>query len=70
MTIAELGFGIERLPDEAQRRGLQSWLDGEIRPMFDMRVLPVTEDIIVRWRVVSEAGKKSGYTYTFSEPDS
>ena len=35
--------------------------------MFDDRVLPVTEDIMFRWRVLMEDGRKSGHT--FSQPD-
>ena len=35
--------------------------------MFDQRVLPVTEDIIFRWRVLVEEGRKVGHTY--SQPD-
>jgi predicted nucleic acid-binding protein len=35
--------------------------------MFDQRVLPVTEDIMFRWRVLLEEGRKSGHTY--SQPD-
>ena len=35
--------------------------------MFDQRVLPVTEDIMFRWRVLLEEGRKTGHT--FSQPD-
>jgi predicted nucleic acid-binding protein len=35
--------------------------------MFDGRILPVTEDIMLRWRIVVEEGRKSGHT--FSQPD-
>jgi len=35
--------------------------------MFNDRVLPVTEDIMFRWRVLMEDGRKSGHT--FSQPD-
>jgi predicted nucleic acid-binding protein len=35
--------------------------------MFDRRVLPVTEDIMFRWRVAVEEGRKAGHT--FSQPD-
>lgn len=35
--------------------------------MFDRRVLPVTEDIILRWRILMEDGRKTGHTY--SQPD-
>lgn len=35
--------------------------------MFVGRVLPVTEDALLRWRLMLEAGRKTGHT--FSEPD-
>jgi toxin FitB len=28
--------------------------------MFNQRVLPVTEDILFRWRVLMEEGRKAG----------
>lgn len=35
--------------------------------MFDQRVLPITEEIMFRWRVLVEEGRKAGHT--FSQPD-
>ena len=35
--------------------------------MFDQRVLPITEDIMLKWRLLVEEGRKIGYT--FSQPD-
>jgi hypothetical protein len=31
--------------------------------MFNQRVLPVTEDILFRWRALMEEGRKTGYTF-------
>lgn len=68
VTLAELRFGIELLSEGTARRDeLDSWLTQTIRPMFDQRVLPVTEDIMFRWRVLLEEGRKTGHT--FSQPD-
>jgi hypothetical protein len=68
VTLAELRFGIELLSHGTSRRDeLNSWLTQKIRPMFDRRVLPVTEDIMFRWRVAVEEGRKAGHT--FSQPD-
>ncbi len=39
----------------------------EIRPMFTSRVLPVSEDILLRWCLLVEAGRKAGIT--LSQPD-
>jgi toxin FitB len=68
VTPAELRFGIELLSQgSTQRADLTQWLTHTIRPMFNDRVLPVTEDIMFRWRVLMEEGRKAGHT--FSQPD-
>jgi predicted nucleic acid-binding protein len=67
VTLAELRFGIERLDAGERRDELNRWLTHTVRPMFNQRVLPVTEDILFRWRVLMEEGRKAGHTY--SQPD-
>ena len=67
VTFAEIRFGIEMAPDPARRAELQTWLAHTLRPMFDSRVLPVSEDIMFRWRLLVEEGRKVGHT--FSQPD-
>lgn len=68
VTLAELRFGIELLSDGSSRRDeLNRWLTHKIRPMFEQRVLQVTEDIMFRWRSMVEEGRKAGHT--FSQPD-
>ena len=67
VTLAEIRFGIE-LVDEPNRRGeLNDWLTHKVRPMFDQRVLPITEDIMLKWRLLVEEGRQAGHT--FSHPD-
>lgn len=67
VTLAEIRFGIERAPEPAVRSALIDWLDHRIRPMFANRVLPVDEDVMLRWRLLVEEGRKVGHTY--SQPD-
>jgi predicted nucleic acid-binding protein len=67
VTLAEIRFGIERATDLESRDALQRWLDGTIRPMFRNRVLEISEDVMLRWRIIVETGRKSGWTYP--EPD-
>lgn len=67
VTLAELRFGIELVNDSLRRAELNDWLTHTVRPMFDQRVLPVTEDIMLKWRLLVEEGRKSGHT--FSQPD-
>jgi predicted nucleic acid-binding protein len=67
VTFAELRFGIELLDDAGRRAELHEWLDHRIRPMFEQRTLPVSEDIMFKWRLLVEAGRKA--RHTFSQPD-
>jgi toxin FitB len=67
VTLAEIRFGIELVDDAPRRAELNTWLAHQVRPMFDGRVLPVTEDIMFRWRLLVEHGRKTGHT--FSQPD-
>lgn len=67
VTLAEIRFGIELLADAGRRAALNDWLNHKVRPMFVQRVLPVTEDIMFKWRLLVEAGRKVGHT--FSQPD-
>lgn len=67
VTFAEIRFGIELLEDAARRATLQDWLTHKIRPMFEQRSLPVSEDVMFKWRLLVETGRKAGHT--FSQPD-
>jgi predicted nucleic acid-binding protein len=67
VTLAEIRFGIELVPDPARRSQLTDWLTHKVRPMFEQRALGVTEDIMFKWRLMVEEGRKSGHT--FSQPD-
>jgi hypothetical protein len=67
VTFAEIRFGIERLPDPLRRAEPSAWLTHQVRPMFERRVLPVSEDVMFAWRLMVEEGRKSGHT--FSQPD-
>jgi toxin FitB len=67
VTLAEMRFGIEVVTDATKRAELNDWLAHKVRPMFEQRVLPVTEEIMFKWRLLVEDGRKAGYT--FSQPD-
>jgi toxin FitB len=67
VTLAEIRFGIELVGDANRRADLTAWLTHKVRPLFAQRVLGITEDVILKWRLLVEQGRKSGYT--FSQPD-
>ena len=67
VTLAEIRFGIELVTDAAKRADLTDWLTHKVRPMFDQRVLMVSEDVMLKWRLLVEEGRK--VNLTFSQPD-
>jgi len=67
VTFAEIRFGIERVADASRRAELGDWLTHKVRPMFEDRVLPVTEDVMFKWRLLVEAGRTA--RHTFSQPE-
>jgi len=67
VTFAEIRYGIETVDDPIRRAELNDWLLHRVRPMFDQRVLEVSEDVMFKWRLLVENGRKVGHT--FSQPD-
>ena len=67
VTLAEIRFGIELVSEASKRAELSDWLTHKLRPMFDQRILPISEDIFFKWRLLVERGRKKGLTY--SQPD-
>ena len=67
VTFAEIRYGIETVGDPIRRTELNDWLLHRVRPMFEQRVLEVSEDVMFKWRLLVEEGRKAGHT--FSQPD-
>jgi toxin FitB len=67
VTLAEIRFGIELVTDANRRAELNDWLAHKVRPMFKHRVLDVTEDVMFKWWILVEDGRKVGHTV--SQPD-
>jgi predicted nucleic acid-binding protein len=67
VSLAEIRFGLELVDNALKRRELVKWLEDRVRPLFRQRTLPVSEDVLLRWRLLVEQGRKQGHTY--SQPD-
>ncbi len=67
VSFAEIRFGIERVADPGPRADLHDWLTHKVRPMFEQRVLAISEDVMFKWRLLVEEGRKA--RHTFSQPD-
>ena len=67
IVIAEIRFGIEMRTDAVRRKELMAWLETTIRPMYLGRILPLTENTLLRWRLMLEMCRKQGTVV--AEPD-
>lgn len=67
VTFAEIRYGIECASGPARRLELQDWLTHRLRPMFAGRVLPIVEDVMLKWRHLLQEGRRVGHT--FPQPD-
>jgi len=67
VSFAEIRFGIELVPDPVRRAELHDWLTLSVRTLFEQRTLPVSEDVMLRWRLLVEEGRNT--RYAFSQPD-
>lgn len=67
ITFGEIRYGIEQLDDPSRRTDYHLWLDRVVRPLFAGRTLAITEDVIVRWKMMAMAGQRRGHT--FGQPD-
>ena len=67
VTFAEIKFGIESVADAGRRAELSDWLAHKVRPMFEQRVLAISEDVMFKWWLLVEDGRK--VRHTFSQPD-
>lgn len=67
ITIAEILYGIDRQADPDIRADLTRWLAVDVRPLFEGRVLALSEHVMFRWRIMIAEAKQARYTPP--EPD-
>jgi toxin FitB len=60
LTLAEIRFGVERLPLSKRRRQLEEWLDGALPAWFADRMLPVDRSVAHRWGVLRAQAEVKG----------
>lgn len=60
-VLAELGYGIERLPVGARRDRLFTWLIDEVVPRFEGRILPVDTKVSLAWGGITATAQGRGY---------
>ena len=67
MTIAELEQGVALTVDTAKQAYLRAWLDGDVYPFFDGRVLPIDSQVLQSALSLSSDGRRWGQTYAFQD---
>ena len=64
VTFAEIRYGIAQSADPDRRANLTAWLANTLRPLFAGRTVALSETIILRWRLLIEAGRRKGHTFS------
>ncbi len=49
ITIGEITKGIEKLPESERKRDLKVWLNHELLPRFQGKILPLGTDVFIQW---------------------
>lgn len=62
VTLAELRYGIERMPDGERRRRLHVWLKDELPVRFEGRILPVDRPVAEAWGQLLARSRAVGRT--------
>jgi toxin FitB len=58
LTLGEIRRGVERLEAGPRRTRLVMWLEGDVRQLFEERVLPIDFAVADRWgRLLSSVGR-------------
>lgn len=62
VTLAELRFGAISTANAARRRQLMEWIESELSPRLEGRVLPLTLDTLTEWLETADALASKGIT--------
>jgi toxin FitB len=60
ITLAELRYGIERMPAGARRSRLDAWVSEQLPARFEARVLSIDSETADTWGRVMARGKTAG----------
>lgn len=60
LTLGEIRKGVEKLPNTKRRRALHAWLDQDLTPRFDGRILDVTREVALAWGAIQGQSERSG----------
>src|SRR6266516_2491656 len=60
VTLAELRYGVERMPASRRKERLDEWRRGELPVRFEARILPISDVIATAWGKVVARSEAAG----------
>lgn len=60
LTIGEIQKGISKLPNSRKRNKLQDWIDSELLPRFDKRILGIDINVAQKWGEIQAISEMAG----------
>ncbi|KAF0107517.1 MAG: putative nucleic acid-binding protein contains PIN domain [Anaerolineaceae bacterium] len=60
ITIGEIVKGIEKLPNSRRKQELHTWLKEDLLSRFQGKIIPIDEDVIVEWGVLTAHVEAAG----------
>ena len=60
LTLGEIQKGLATLAQGKRRARLEEWLDVELRARFANRLLPVDEEVALRWGLLAALANRQG----------
>jgi len=60
VTVAELRYGIERLPEGTKRAKLEQWLEKELIPRFEKRIFVMDGFAALEWGRIKARAERMG----------
>ena len=61
ITLAELDYGVERMPAGVRRSRVERWLRFELLPRFERRFLLISEEIALVWGKIVALNESAGH---------
>lgn len=60
ITVGEIVKGIEKLPDSARKRELNTWLQEDLLIRFDGRIFTLDTDVLMEWGKLTAQAEEAG----------
>lgn len=62
LTFGEIQKGIEKASDERRKNKLTTWLEEDLKQRFKGRIIPIDQNVAIKWGEIQGITEKSGKT--------